>query len=173
MTQKFSVARSALIGSDIPRGREQIMSEESSKPKAVDSSIPDPEVKVEKSKSKSRRYLTASYKLGILREAEACKDHPGELGALLRREGIYSSHLSAWRKERDEGRLSPTSETRRGPKPELSALEAENLALKREILELRTERDQGLKIIEAQKKIAEIFEAKSTENIVKSRRGKP
>jgi len=162
-----------LIGSDIPRGREQIMSEESSKSKAADSSIPDPEVKLDSAKGKSRRYLTASYKLRILREAAACKDNSGELGALLRREGIYSSHLSAWRKERDEGRLSPTSETKRGPKPELSALEAENLALKRENLELRTERDQGLKIIEAQKKIAEIFEAKPKESTVKNRREKP
>ena len=148
------------------------MSEDTSKPKAVDSSIPDPEVKPDPAKSKSRRYLTSKYKLGILSEAEACKDKPGELGALLRREGLYSSHLSAWRKERDEGRLSASSETQRGRKPEFSDLEAENLELKREVAELKTERDQALKLIEAQKKIAEIFGVNQGASPPKNRREK-
>jgi transposase len=161
-----------LISSDIPRGREQIMSEESSKPKQVSSSISDPEVKPDPAKSKSRRYLTSKYKLGILREAEACKDKPGELGALLRREGLYSSHLSAWKKERDEGRLLTSSETQRGPKAKFSEIEAENLELKREVAELKTERDQALLLIEAQKKIAEIFAVKQKASPPKSRREK-
>jgi transposase-like protein len=148
------------------------MSEDTSKPKTVDSSIPDPEVKPDPAKSKSRRYLTSKYKLGILREAEDCKDKPGELGALLRREGLYSSHLSAWRKERDEGRLSASSETQRGRKPEFSDLEAENQELKREVAELKTERDQALKLIEAQKKIAEIFAVNKGESPPKNRREK-
>ena len=148
------------------------MSEDTSKPKTVDSSIPDPEVKPDPAKSKSRRYLTSKYKLGILREAEDCKDKPGELGAMLRREGLYSSHLSAWRKERDEGRLSASSETQRGRKPEFSDLEAENQELKREVAELKTERDQALKLIEAQKKIAEIFGVNPGGSPPKNRREK-
>jgi transposase-like protein len=51
-----------------------------------------------------RRTFTAKYKLKILREADACSQ-PGEVGALLRREGLYTSHLSAWRKQRDRGAL--------------------------------------------------------------------
>jgi transposase len=148
------------------------MSEDTSKPKAVDSSIPDPEVKPDPAKSKSRRYLTSKYKLGILKEAEACKGKPGELGALLRREGLYTSHLSAWRRERDEGRLSTSSETQRGPKPALSDLEAEILELKQENEKLKTERDQALKLIEAQKKIAEIFAVNQGASSPKNRREK-
>ena len=148
------------------------MSEDTSKAKAVDSSIPDPEVKVDPPKRKSRRYLTTKYKLGILREADACKDKPGELGALLRREGLYSSHVSAWRRERDEGRLSSSSENRRGPKQQLSELEAENLELKRENEKLKTQCDHALKLIEAQKKIAEIFAVEQRTSPPKTRREK-
>ena len=63
--------------------------------------VPDPEL-VEKAK---RRQFTAEYKLRILRQAEACT-RPGEIGALLRREGLYTSHLTAWRKQRDQGALA-------------------------------------------------------------------
>ena len=135
------------------------MSEDTSKPKPGNGSIPDPEVQGDK--TKSRRYLTSSYKLKILREAEACKDNPGELGALLRREGLYSSHLSAWRRERSQGRLSATAETKRGRKRKFSDVEAENFKLRQENEDLRLERDQALKLIEAQKKIAEIYEIAS------------
>jgi transposase-like protein len=147
------------------------MSEDTAKPKAEVGSIPDPEVKSDKPRSKSRRYLTAGYKLKILGEADACK--PGEVVALLRREGLYSSHLSAWKKERDEGKLSAGVETRRGPKPELTALEAENQELKQKNDKLTLERDQAYKLIEAQKKIAEIFGISHPESSPRSRRGKP
>lgn len=72
-------------------------------PKAV----PDPELKRPK-----RRSFSAEYKLKVLKEADACKK-PGELGALLRREGLYSSHISTWRRQRDEGALG----RKRGRKP--------------------------------------------------------
>ncbi len=107
----------------------------------------------------------------IRREADVCK--PGEVVALLRREGLYSSHLSAWKKERDEGRLSAGVETRRGPKPDLTALEAENQELKQKNDKLTLERDQAYKLIEAQKKIAEIFGVSHPESSPRSRRGKP
>lgn len=62
-----------------------------------------------------RRRFTAEYKLGIVAEADACSD-PGEVGALLRREGLYSSHLSTWRRQRDEGQLQALSPKKRGRK---------------------------------------------------------
>ena len=147
------------------------MSEDTPKDKAVTESIPDPEVNVDKSKTKKRRNLTAKYKLRILSEVESC--NPGELGALLRREGLYSSHISAWRKERNEGRLSATTKTKRGRKPDLSEVEAENLKLREENEELRLKYEQAQKLIEAQKKIAEILElAEQRANATKARREK-
>lgn len=64
------------------------------------SQVPDPEVP-EKS---TRRRFTAQYKLRVLKEADACGE-PGEIGALLRREGLYSSHLTAWRRQQEQGAL--------------------------------------------------------------------
>jgi transposase len=61
-----------------------------------------------------RRGFTAEYKLGVLAEADRCTK-PGEVGALLRREGLYSSLLSAWRRQRDAGELSARSPKKRGP----------------------------------------------------------
>src|SRR3972149_6951199 len=61
----------------------------------------------------TRRRYTAEYKFKVLREADACRE-PGEIGALLRREGLYTSHLSQWRKQRGEGKLF---EKKRGPAP--------------------------------------------------------
>jgi hypothetical protein len=66
--------------------------------RAAPAGVPDPEL-VERAK---RRRFTAEYKLRILREADACS-RPGEVGALLRREGLYTSHLTYWRKQRDVG----------------------------------------------------------------------
>src|SRR5439155_1297910 len=73
---------------------------------------PDPEV-VAKAK---RRRFSAEYRLRILRLADACKA-PGELGALLRREGLYSSLLLTWRRQREQGALEVLRARKRGPKP--------------------------------------------------------
>jgi transposase len=100
------------------------MSEDQSKGKTVERTIPDPEVKLSESNSRRRRYLTPRYKLRVLMEADGCKDNTGELGALLRREGLYSSHVSAWRRERDQGKLTTTSKIKRGRKQSLSVAEA-------------------------------------------------
>src|SRR6266851_1633673 len=72
---------------------------------------PDPEL----AERPRRRYFSAEYKLRILREAEACT-RPGEIGALVRREGIYTSHLSKWRRQRDAGALEALGRPR-GRKP--------------------------------------------------------
>jgi hypothetical protein len=79
------------------------------KPEAL--SAPDPQV-VEKAR---RRQFTAAYKLGILRQAEVCTE-PGELGALLSREGLYSSHLTKWRRQREAGVLAGLTPKKRGRK---------------------------------------------------------
>src|SRR3954464_11532154 len=77
----------------------------------ADAAVPDPEL-VERA---TRRRFSAEYKLGILQQAEACQ-RPGEVGALLRREGLYTSHLTYWRKQRDAGALKEWGR-RRGGKP--------------------------------------------------------
>lgn len=105
---------------------------------------------------KPRRRLTAGYKLRVLEEADKCKG-PGEVGALLRREGLYSSSLSAWRKQRAQGALGALSE-KRGRKPkEANPLEQEVVKLNREKARLESKLKQAEAIIEAQKKISEIL----------------
>ena len=103
-----------------------------------------------------RRRFTAEYKLGVLRQADACNGR-GELGALLRREGLYSSHLTQWRKQRERGGLEGLSR-KRGPSAKqrnpladkVRVLERENARLQR-----RAERAEGL--VELQKKVSEIL----------------
>jgi transposase-like protein len=73
-----------------------------------------PSAEVEVVAKPSRRRHTAEYKLRILREAEACS-RPGGVGALLRREGLYSSSLTEWRKQRDRGAFAGLAEKKRGP----------------------------------------------------------
>src|SRR5438552_16124286 len=92
---------------------------------------PDPEVP----QKARRRQFSAAYKLRIVREADAC-GQDGELGALLRREGLYSSHLASWRRQRDEGSLASLAPRRRG-RPAVSAAAAEAARLRRENEQLR------------------------------------
>ena len=104
-----------------------------------------------------RRRFTAAEKLRVLREVDACTK-PGELGALLRREGLYSSHLSTWRAARSRGELAGLTPRARGPKAKPADPRDKKLvAQAREItrLQKRLERAEGL--IELQKKIAAIL----------------
>ena len=121
--------------------------------------IPDPEVREDQ--PKRRRNLTVKYKLQILKEVEACRGNSGAVGALLRREGLYSSHISAWKKERDDGLLSIESEIKRGRRAKMLPIEEENQRLREELARTQLERDQAYRIIEAQKKIAALFDASS------------
>ncbi len=94
---------------------------------------PDPEV----AERPKRRSFTAEYKLRILGEVDRSKV-PGEVGALLRREGLYSSHLTSWRRERDRGAKAALASKKRGPKgravdPRVKHLERENARLKRRL----------------------------------------
>lgn len=110
---------------------------------------PDPEVVPKKAQ---RRRFSASYKLKILEEADAA---PSQVGALLRREGLYSSHLSEWRKQRRKGALGAL-EHKRGPKGksaeqvQIEKLQRDNARLERELYKSRA-------IIDAQKKLAELL----------------
>ena len=104
-----------------------------------------------------RRRFTAEYKLRVLREADACKE-PGQLGALLRREGLYSSHVRTWRQQREEGTLAGLAPKRRGRKARADApLVAENERLKRENQRLAEKLRQAETIIEVQKKLSELL----------------
>jgi transposase-like protein len=112
--------------------------------------VPDPEVP-EKAK---RRQFRPEYKLRVLREADACRGE-GEIGALLRREGLYSSHLMTWRRQRETGALAGMRARKRGPKgrgedPRLKQQEREIARLQRRLKQAET-------IIDIQKKVAGIL----------------
>jgi transposase-like protein len=109
--------------------------------------VPDPEVVV---KAK-RRYFTAEYKLRILQEAATCR-HDGEVGALLRREGLYSSHLTTWRAQRRRGELQGLASKKRGRPADPHA--AELARLRQENERLQTRLQQAETIIEVQKKLS-------------------
>jgi len=116
-------------------------------------SPPDPEVP---EKARRRRY-TAEYKLRVLQEADACRES-GEIGALLRREGIYSSHLITWRRQRDEGALSGLKPKKRGRKAkEQNPLARQLAAVERENRRLKKRLEEAEIIIEFQKKVAEVL----------------
>src|SRR5437879_7841030 len=103
-----------------------------------------------------RRRFTATEKLRVLREADACT-RPGELGALLRREGLYSSHLSAWRAARQRGELAGLTPRPRGPKAKSVDPRDKKIAeLERETrrLQARLERAEGL--IAVQTKVSQL-----------------
>jgi transposase-like protein len=103
----------------------------------------------------SRRRFTKEYKLRILEQADRCTK-PGEIGALLRREGLYSSHLTSWRGQRHEGTLKAL-ERKRGPKPKRTAEHAELDKLRRDNDRLRERLRKAEKIIEVQKKLSEVL----------------
>ncbi len=103
----------------------------------------------------TRRTFSTEYKRRILAEADACPR--GQVGALLRREGLYYSHLTKWRGEREAGTLADRP---RGPRPNpdqarLERLAQENVALKRKL-------EQAEAIIEAQKKLARLLDSRES-----------
>lgn len=101
-----------------------------------------------------RRQHSAEYKLRILREVDASKG-TGEVGALLRREGLYSSLVSKWREQRERGSLSGLSEHRRGPKVDPNA--AELVRLQQENKRLKEQLERAELIIDVQKKVAQLI----------------
>ncbi len=103
-----------------------------------------------------RRRFTAEYKMRIVQEADRCS--AGEQGALLRREGLYSSHLAAWRRQRDTGALAAFGK-KRGRKAKRSPEQEEIERLQCEIGRLRRRVEQTEAIIAAQKKVAALEQA--------------
>ena len=111
---------------------------------------PDPEV-VAKPK---RRKFTAQYRLRILEEAESCTQ-PGEVGRLLRREGLYSSHLTEWRRARREGSLQGLTPSKRGRKlAERNPLSAKVHELEAKVARLEHELHTAHTILDVQGKVA-------------------
>jgi len=106
---------------------------------------PDPEV----APRARRRRFSAAYKLRIVEQADGCTK-PGEVGALLRREGLYSSHLVAWRRARDHGQLDALTPKRRGPKPDPET------ALKRRLDQVERENARLTKKLETAEMILEV-----------------
>ena len=122
--------------------------------------VPDPEV-VARAK---RRRFSAEYKLRILEEAEACSER-GQIGSLLRREGLYSSHLTTWRHQREQGQLEALSPKNRGRKPSVDETLAKELAeLKRENQRLGNRLQQAETIIDVQKKLSGLLGLTLNEN---------
>lgn len=131
-----------------------ILSEtESSESQATPLRIPDPEVR----DKAVRRRFTAKYKLSILQQMDSCTG-PGSKGALLRREGLYSSNLNAWRRQRDEGVLEALKPKQRGRKAEqVDPVALENERLRKENARLSKRLKQAELIIDVQKKISQIL----------------
>ena len=119
--------------------------------------IPDPEVVL---KAKRRRF-SAKYKQHILEEADNCTES-GQTGALLRREGLYSSHLSTWR-QREQGLLEALSPKRRGRKRK-DELEREVARLRRENERLQASLEKSEMIIDVQKKLSRLLGLATEEN---------
>jgi transposase-like protein len=117
---------------------------------------PDPEV-IPKAQ---RRQFSAETKGRILREYDACQE-PGEKGALLRREGIYSSYITTWRRQRERGEIAGLGSKKSGAKADPQA--KENARLRRENERLKKRLEQAELIIEAQKKISQILGIETTE----------
>jgi transposase len=113
---------------------------------------PDPEVVAEA----KRRSFTAEYKQRILAEADAAAQ-PGTIGALLRREGLYSSHLVTWRRERQAGILKGLTPHKRGPKSKRTPQEEELQKLRRENQRLTEELRKAEIVIDVQKKVGALL----------------
>ena len=129
--------------------------------------VPDPEL-VERG---SRRRFTAAYKLSIVREADACSK-PGEIGALLRREGLYSSHLGKWREQRDQGALGAFEPRPRGPRAP-SADAVENVKLRRELDRTQADLKTARRVIEVQGNVSALLEELLTKSATETDERRP
>jgi len=119
--------------------------------RAAEAVVPDPEL-VEQAK---RRKFTAKYKLEIIEKAEACRE-PGEIGELLRREGLYTSHLTYWRKQRRDGALRELGQSR-GRKP-ADKRDREIAELTRRAERAEAELEKAKKVIEIQGNLSALLE---------------
>ncbi len=110
----------------------------------------------------TRRRFTAEYKRRVLREADACTE-PGEIGALLRREGLYPSHLCLWRKQRRARELMGLAPARRGPVPKATnPLVAKVAAVEKETRWLTARAERADALVELPKKVSEVLGVERT-----------
>ena len=114
--------------------------------------VPDPEL-VERA---ARRRFSAKYKLQVVRQADACTK-PGEVGALLRREGLYSSHLGKWRAQRDLGALGALEPKPRGPRAQ-STDAVENVKLRRDLGRTQADLETARRVIAVQGNVSALLE---------------
>lgn len=121
--------------------------------------LPNPEVK----EKAQRRIYTAEYKLRILEETDRCAE--GQIGAILRREGLYSSHLTTWRRQRQAGQLAGLRDDKRGRKAVAdNPLSAEVERLQRENQRLSQQLTQAELVIEIQKKVSMLLKIPLEQN---------
>jgi transposase len=112
---------------------------------------------VEVSAKAQRRRFTAEYKRKILQEADACTKS-GEVGALLRREGLYSSHLTSWRALRERGELAGLAPKKRGPKArQVDERDRRIVELERQLARAEAKVERAELIIEVQKKVGRLL----------------
>ena len=112
---------------------------------------PDPETP----EKGARRSFPAAYKLKILAQTEQAPE--GKIGAILRREGLYSSLLSTWRRQRDEGTLGALKPKKRGPKPKKDPEQKEIERLRRRVAQLEQKLETAELIIDVQKKVSQLL----------------
>lgn len=120
----------------------------------ADENAGQPTSKTEVVAKPKRKQFSAAERLRILREVDACQGS-GEIGALLRREGIYSSYLTTWRKQQEHGQLDGLAPQKRGPKTDPQAIEIARL--RRENERLQKQLRQAELIIDIQKKVSQIL----------------
>ena len=158
-TRKRMESRSAELAA--PQHREGERSESdrsagaanSARPASAEtSSVPNPEVAA----TAKRRRFSAEYKLSILAQVESCREQ-GDIGALLRREGLYSSHLSKWRQQQQRGALAGLSPKKRGRKPTANPLAEQYRRLQTENARLKRQLQQAETIIDVQKKVSTLL----------------
>jgi len=152
--QKMSLFERNGVGGNGGPGAERAVGERSSGAAVralSQAEAPNPEL----AQRAQRRRFTSAYKLAIVREADSLADRPGEIGALLRREGLYSSNLTKWRRQRDEGALEALSRPR-GPKPP-HPLELENAQLKRRLAQAEAELEKARTVIEVQGNVSALL----------------
>lgn len=148
MMQSMTNKNQSKIHSSDSSGARRASEESAEKPVA-----PNPEVTVKR----QRRTYTKQYKLSIVEQANACHT-AGEVGALLRREGLYSSSLSNWKKLYRQGALQSLSAKKRGPVPKPNPAELKQLtALEKKVAKLERELEKAHAIIDVQKKLSLIL----------------
>jgi len=117
----------------------------------------DAQVNVQVAAKPRRRTYTAEYKRRILKEADACAT-PGAVGALLRREGLYSSHLAVWRRARRRGELAALAPKRRGRKPTpVDPRDRKIAELERQLVQMTGRAERAEALVELQKKLAALL----------------